>query len=84
MRSRSVHSSSLQPTKHTSTFPQIRLSVSIAFSPQANYTDRAAAIFGEVNANFCGVITTDPHEHEPRLSRPHEAEWTPFQTHRYW
>jgi hypothetical protein len=24
------------------------------FSPQANYTDRATAAFGEVSANFCG------------------------------
>jgi hypothetical protein len=27
---------------------------SVAFSPQANYTGRATAVFGEVSANFCG------------------------------
>jgi hypothetical protein len=26
---------------------------SVAFSPQANYTDRTAPHVGEVNANFC-------------------------------
>jgi hypothetical protein len=30
------------------------LSFSVAFSPHANYTDRATALVGEVSANFCG------------------------------
>jgi hypothetical protein len=40
--------------KHHHYRPNTNLTNSVAFSPQANYTDRATAACGEVSANYCG------------------------------
>jgi hypothetical protein len=65
----------------------------VTFSPQANYTDRATAA---CRRSYCQLLRIEdvawsaqriPKAVKSRFSRPellnypHEAEWTPFQTH---